>query len=165
MSYSIDYENQTFRKKVTVKTSRGARLITVCAGIPIFDGGGYEYKTQYEYKDRPSSSDSVYDWERKDYGCWYEYVDGYWSSEDYGNPDVPPRKYREALKYRTSSSCLYSLDKDPNYTEAQKEEMRHQEKAEKAEERMEYVGLVLAITFVITVIAVIGIIFIHADLF
>lgn len=164
MSYSSDYEEKTFRKKVTVKTSRESRLITVCAGIPgipIFDGGGYEYKTQYEYKDRLSSSDSVYDWQRKDDGCWYEYVDGYWSSEDYGNPDVPPRKYREALKYRTSSSSLYSLDDDPNYTEAQKKEMRHQEKAEE---------LVMAFTLVIAmaiplVIAIIGMICIHAVLF
>ena len=152
MSYSSDYENQTFRKKVTVKTFRGARLITVCAGIPIFGGGGYEYKTKYEYKDRLSSSDSVYDWQRKDDGCWYEYVDGYWSSKDYGNPDVPPRRYREALKYRTRSSSLYSLDQDPNYTEAQKEKMRQQEKAEE-------LGLVITL-----VIAIIGMICIYAAL-
>ena len=134
MSYSG--KEKTFRKEVLVKKYRDSELITVCGGIPIFDGGGYEYDTKYEYKDRLSPSDNVYEWERKD-GCWYEFVDGFWSHEDYGNPDKPPRMYSEALKYRSCTSSLYSLDNDPNYTEEQKAAIRAKEAARKAEREQE----------------------------
>ena len=126
MSYSD--EEKTFRREVRVKKYRDSELITVCGGIPIFDGGGYEYVTKYEYKDRLSPTDNVYSWERND-GCWYEFVDGYWSKEDYGNPDKPRRTYSEALKYRSCTSSLYSLDNDPNYTEEEKAKIRADEAA------------------------------------
>lgn len=144
MSYSG--KEKTFRKEVLVKKYRDSELITVCGGIPIFDGGGYEYVTKYEYKDRLSPTDNVYEWERKD-GCWYEFVDGFWSHENYGNPDKPPRMYSEALRYRSCTSSLYSLDEYPNYTEEQKDAIRAKKAARKAEreqeENREFVALML----------------------
>lgn len=148
-------KEKTFRRKVRVKKYRDSELITVCGGIPIFDGGGYEYSTVYEYKDRLSPTDNVYSWERND-GCWYEFVDGYWSHEDYGNPDKPRRTYSEALKHRSCTSSLYSLDDDPNYTEEEKAEIRSRQAAieakyaaEKAErekqEAREFAALLLIV--------------------
>ena len=98
------------------------RFVFMDDDIEYYDG---DDDMSYSGEEKTFRRDS---WERKD-GCWYEFVDGYWSKEDYGNPDKPPRSYSEALKYRSCTSSLYSLDNDPNYTEEEKAKIRANEAA------------------------------------
>ena len=104
---------RNYRRKVTVlsfpPTSSFIKSI-----LPLFRVSKPKTTTTYEYKWKLSPTDDVREWQRCYDNMWFDFADGFWSREDFGNPDSFRRSCEEAVFYRTPDSKMYRAELDPH---------------------------------------------------